>query len=97
MISSTKDLFWLVLSFVVLWIGLFMGWGVLYLALMLRDAKRITGSIRKKIDFVDQILEIIKNKVETTANYLPPLIEGAGKLMEHFKAKRKTKKPKKEE
>jgi len=76
------------LSFVVLWIGLFTGWGIFYVVMSLRNMNKMVKSVRKKLDLVDQILEIVKKKVEMTANYLPPLMEGAGKLVQHFREKR---------
>ena len=57
--------------------------------------KKMTKSARKKLDLIDQILETVKKKVETTANYLPPLIEGMGKLAAHFKDKKTSQKKRK--
>jgi len=94
MLETSKDVFWLVLSLVILLSGLGISWGIFYAVLMLRDVKKITKSLRKKMDLVDQILEIIKKKVETSAAYLPPLIEGASKLAEHFREMKKDKKKK---
>lgn len=94
MFETSKDLFWIVLSFVILWIGIFMGWGVFYMAMVLKDLRAITKSIKKKMNLVDQILEMVKKKVESTASYLPPLIEAGGKIVEHLKDK-KSKKSKK--
>jgi hypothetical protein len=97
MLESSQDLLRLVIAFVVLWLGIIISWTLIYVALMFRDIKAMTTSVRKKLDIVDQILEIVKKNVETTANYLPPLIEGVGKLASHFRtgttsAKKKTKK-----
>lgn len=94
MLETSKDVFWLVLSLVILLSGLGISWGIFYTVLMMRDVKKITKSLRKKMDLVDQILEIIKKKVETSAAYLPPLIEGIGKLAGHFREKKKATKRK---
>ena len=92
MLETSQDLLRLAIALVVLFIGLAVGWGCIYIALILRDIKKMTKSARKKLDLVDQILETVKKKVETTANYLPPLIEGVGKLAAHFKDKKTSKK-----
>lgn len=92
MLETSKDIFWLVLALVILWIGFFTGWGVFYLVMILSDFKKITGSLRKKMDLVDQILEAVKKRVEMTADYLPPLIEGAAKLISRFKNQKSKKK-----
>lgn len=87
MLETSQDLLRLSISLVVLFIGLAVGWSCIYMALILRDIRQMTKSARKKLDLIDQILEVIKKNVETTANYLPPLIEGVGKLVAHFKDK----------
>ncbi len=92
MIESSNDIFWIILSFVVLWVGIVFGWSIFYVAMILRDIREITTSFRKKLTLIDQILEIVKKKVETTANYLPPLIEGASKLITQLKEKNSTSK-----
>lgn len=94
MLETSKDFFWLALALVILLSGLGISWGIFYMVLMMRDVKKITKSVRKKMDLVDQILEIIKKKVETSATYLPPLIEGVSKLAAHFKKKKETTKRK---
>ncbi|MEI6627446.1 MAG: hypothetical protein WCL61_02520, partial [bacterium] len=43
------------------------------------------------LEIIDQILNTIKERVETTANYLPPLLDAVGKLVNHFKEKREEK------
>ncbi|MEK7653511.1 MAG: hypothetical protein AAB358_03460 [Patescibacteria group bacterium] len=94
MLNTSQDLFWLVLSFVVFWVGITIGWSGIYVALMLRDIKKVTGSFRKKMEMIDNILDTIKKKVEATASYLPPLLDGVGKIVEHFQEKKESKKKK---
>lgn len=88
MLENSIDLVWIALAFAILWISIFVGWGAYYLAMILRDVSRVTASVRKKMAIIDQILETIKKKVDTTANYLPPLLEGITKLVGHFKEKK---------
>lgn len=98
MLTSSLDILWLSLALVVLLIGLATAWCIVYVALILRDIKKTTKSLRKKLDIIDSILEIVKKKVESTASYLPPLIEAGGKIVEAFREKKanskKTKKKK---
>jgi hypothetical protein len=95
MLETTKDIFWLVLSIVILLSGLGISWAIFYMVLMIRDFKKITKSIRKKMEIIDSILEIIKKKTESSAAYLPPLIEGVTRIAEHFSEKKKAKRGKK--
>ena len=91
MLETTKDIFWLVLSIVILLSGLGISWAIFYMVLMIRDFKKITKSIRKKMEIIDSILEIIKKKTESSAAYLPPLIEGVTRIAEHFSEKKNAK------
>ena len=88
MLETSKDIWWLVFAFITLWVGVFVGWSIFYLTMILRDMKKITGNLRKKLDFIDQILNIFKDKAEKTASYLPLLMDGAGKAIKYFSEKK---------
>lgn len=90
MLVTSTDVFWIVLSFVILWIGLCIGWAVFYIAMMLRNFWLVSANIKKKMDFIDQILNTIKNRVESTASYIPPLMEAGSKIMEAINEKKKS-------
>lgn len=90
MLVTSKDVFWIVLSFVILWIGLCVGWAAFYIAMMLRNFWLVSASVKKKMDFIDQILNTIKNRVESTASYIPPLMEAGSKIMEAINEKKKS-------
>lgn len=95
MLVTSKDIFWLVLSFVILWIGICLGFCAFYSALMMRDLRKVTASVKKKLELVDQILSLVKSRVENTANYIPPLIEGVSKLSEAFRKRQQSQEGKK--
>ncbi|MFA5047674.1 MAG: hypothetical protein WC516_01390 [Patescibacteria group bacterium] len=90
MLVTSKDILWISLSIIILWIGICLGFGALYLALMLRDFRKITGGFKKKLDFIDQILSTLKKRAEGTATYLPPLIQAGEKIVEAFREKKKS-------
>jgi len=58
--------------------------------MMLRNFWLVSASVKKKMDFVDQILNTIKNRVESTASYIPPLMEVGSKIMEAINEKKKS-------
>ncbi len=94
MLETSKDVLWLALAAVILWVGFFAGLSGFYLAMMLRDMTKVTSSLRRKMDTVDKILEAIKDKMETASNYLPIVIEGATRAVEYFKNKKEKRKKK---
>lgn len=81
MLLTSYDMFWWVMSFVTLLLGVILAWVFLTIALILWDTRKVTANIRHKLDALDQILSLLKGKLETTAVYLPLLVEGATKLM----------------
>ena len=94
LVNSSLDILWLSLAFVILWIGICIGFAAFYCVLAIRDARQIIASAKKKLELIDQILSIVRKRVESTASYVPPLIEGASKIMEAFREKQKTSKAK---
>lgn len=42
------------------------------------------------MDFIDTILNTVKNRVESTASYIPPLMEAGSKIMEAINEKKKS-------
>ena len=82
MLSTSLDLFWVALAFAVLWIGIATGFAIFYFALTLRNVWRITESVKKKVEAVQKVVTAFRGKVENTASYVPPLIEGITKIIE---------------
>lgn len=90
MLVTSKDLFWVVLSFVILFGGICLGFATFYFAMILRDAWYITKAIRRKVEAVEKVMSAFKSKVENTASFVPPLIEGVSKIVEAIGEKRKS-------
>jgi hypothetical protein len=89
MLNTSQDLFWVALAFAIFWIGVAAGFGCFYLAMILRNIWRISESVKKKIQAMDKAVAAFKGKVENTASYVPPLIEGVTKIVEAIGEKRK--------
>lgn len=94
MLNSSLDLFWVALAFAVLWIGIATGFAIFYFAMTMRNIWRITESIKKKVEAVQKVVTAFKGKVENTASYVPPLIEGITKIIEAIAEKKMSSEPK---
>lgn len=90
MLNSSLDLLWVALAFAILWIGIASGFAVFYFALTLRNIWRITESVKKKVEAVQKVVTAFRGKVENTASYVPPLIEGITKIIEAVAEKKRT-------
>lgn len=94
MLNSSLDLFWVALAFAVLWIGIATGFAIFYFAMTMRNIWRITESIKKKVEAVQKVVTAFRGKVENTASYVPPLIEGITKIIEAITEKKMSSEPK---
>jgi len=88
MLVTSKDLFWVALAFAILWIGIAAGFACFYSAMILRNVWLVSKMVRKKIEAVGKVVSAFKGKVENTASYMPPLIDGVTKLVEAFAEKK---------
>lgn len=91
MLETSKDLLYIVLSFAVLWLTLFISWLLYYVIMIMRDAYKIMKSVKAKLDLAEQVLKTIKERVEHSAGHLTLLVESIGKIVEHA-VEKKTKK-----
>ncbi len=88
MLSTSQDIFWVAFAFAIFWIGLAAGFGLLYLALILRNVWRISESVKKKVIAVEKVVTAFRGRVENTASYVPPLLDAATKIIEAIAARK---------
>ena len=91
MVETTKDILYIVISFCILWLTIFICWVIYYLAMTLREAKKIISDVRKKIELVEEILDMLKEKIEHTSSYMKLLVESAGSIVEFLKDRKEEK------
>jgi len=81
MLETSRDLLNVVLAGAIGLIAIFICWGMWYGIAMLRNLSKVTVSIRKKMETVDKILDLIKAKLEQGSNHLGMLADSAIKLV----------------
>ncbi len=91
MIESTKDILFLVLAFVVLLLTIFLCWAIFYVAMILKEFKKIVFDVRRKIELVELVLKTLKEKIEHTSSYLKLLVESAGNIVEFLRERKEEK------
>jgi hypothetical protein len=89
MFETSKDILLLVIAFCVLLFTLFSVWGIYYVVVMLRNASKMVVSIREKLETVDKILKLTKEKLEKGSNHMSMLADSAIKLTGFFVDKHK--------
>lgn len=95
LIQNSQDLLNIVLAFCALWLTIFIAWFIYYMAMMMREAFKITKEMHERVNKVDKLIDSIKEKVEHPTSYLLLIGEGVKKLVELAKKEYGGKKKKK--
>ena len=95
LIESSKDIFWLVLAFAVLWLTLFFSWMLYYIIKMMRQMSELTTKVSQTINLIHGMVTQVKSKSENLAAYISAIVQSSEQLKQLFgktTAKNKTSK-----
>jgi len=95
MIGSTKDILYIVISFCILWFTIFVCWAIYYVAMILRESKKIIADVRKKIELIESLIIALKEKLEHTSSHMKLLVETIANVADFIKEKHEEKKSEK--
>jgi len=68
MLESSSDLLYVVLSFCILWLTVFLCWLLYQAARVLRNANKIIENITQKLELIVDAVEFIKEKVDSLSS-----------------------------
>jgi len=88
MLSTSKDILFIVLAISIAALAGFLCWSLYYLIAALRDIRHITGSVRERFDAVWDFLNHTKAKMETTATAATALSQAAIEVVRYVKEKK---------
>lgn len=63
MIESSKDIFYIVLSFSVFWFTIFLCWALYYLIKMLKQTNELLTEVKDKIEQASNVIGVLKSKL----------------------------------
>lgn len=87
-IESSKDILYLVISFCVLWITVFLCWMLYYVMRLLRNANRIVEEFRTRLQALTEAINYIRGKVEHISSIMTMAGEGVTGLVSKVVAKK---------
>jgi hypothetical protein len=70
MLESSKDVLFIALALCSLWLTIFVCWSLWYIITMLRDAHKLVKSVREKMETVDAVLSVVRDKLEEGSSHL---------------------------
>jgi len=89
MLETSKDLLFVLLGISILAFTVFVCAALYYIIVMLKNFSKMTISIREKMETVDKILKLVKEKLEKGSNHMAVLADSAIKLVGFFMEKQK--------
>ena len=95
MISSSKDVLFIILAVSIFIFTLFICWAIYYVAMILRESKKIIADVRKKIELVESLIMALKEKLEHTSSHMKLLVDTVANVAEYIKERHGEKKSKK--
>ena len=95
MLETSKDLLYVVISFCVLWLTVFMCWVLYYIAMFLKQGYDITRGFKAKLEKADKVLDAVREKIEKSSSHLALVAEGIKQLVVYLVEKKTGKEEKK--
>lgn len=84
MFDSSRDVLFIVVSVCTVAVTVFLVWALYQLGQILRNANRVATSLRLKLELIDKILNLVKEKLEKGASHLGLIADSAIKLVSYF-------------
>ena len=80
-ISTSQDIFFLVLAFCILWLTIFLAWMLYYAIGAAKQIYETINQLKRKLNAIDELVTLIKEKFNSGASYLTFIVSGLGKLV----------------
>lgn len=80
-ISTSQDIFFLVLAFCILWLTIFFAWMMYYAIIASKQIYEMINQFKKKLNAIDELITMIKEKFSSGTSYLSFIVTGIGKLI----------------
>ncbi len=81
MIETSTDVLLLTIAGSVALFTIFVCWGIFYVVVMLKNVSKMTISIREKLEIIDKILKLVKEKLEKGGNKMAMITDSVIKLV----------------
>ncbi|MBI5728975.1 MAG: hypothetical protein HY983_01875 [Candidatus Magasanikbacteria bacterium] len=88
MFETSKDILYLVISFCVLWVTVFLCWTFYYVMRILRNANTIVEEFRVRLQALTEAINYIRGKVEHISGLMTLASSGVGGLIKKVVARK---------
>ena len=84
LVETSKDIFWLVLAFCILWLTLFFSWLLYYFIKMFRQMSSITDKIEETVSLIHNMVKNVRDRSEQLAGYVAAVVKSSSELKKIF-------------
>ncbi len=88
MFETSKDVLYIVLSFCIIWVTVFLCWMFYYVTRILRNTSEIVEEFRVRLQVLLEAVNYIRSKVEVISSLMTAATEGATGLVKNFVSKK---------
>ncbi len=81
MIESSKDILYVVLAFVALWVAVFLCWTLYYVGRLIKNANEVIEEVREYGGRLDEAVRTIRDRMETMAGGMAVVASGITKVV----------------
>jgi hypothetical protein len=81
LITTSKDLLFVVLAFCALWLTVFLSWMLYYVIAILRDAESLVHTVRHATEKIDRIAQAVHEKFDRSATSLSLLAQAVKEIV----------------
>ncbi|MBU2576074.1 hypothetical protein KKF64_03255 [Patescibacteria group bacterium] len=85
-IETTQDILYATSSVVILIVGILLAWSLYYLAMCLRDARKVTKDVRSRVEALWEVVELLRDKLQVGSAVFKVAATGIKELAEHMKS-----------
>ena len=90
MLETSKDLLFVVLAASIGLLSILTAAAIFYVVVMLRHLGKITANLRGKMELIDKILKLVKEKLEKGSDHMALIADSAIKLVGFMMDKQKS-------
>jgi hypothetical protein len=97
MFSTSRDILNWAIAVSVVAVAVMLVWAMAYLIGMLRTLNDINRRVRNAIESFTLVMAHLQDKIQTTAGYMPMIMQGVTKLVDYFMKQRAERKAAKQD
>lgn len=86
-LETSKDILYIALASSVVLVTIFLCWAIYYVARILGEAYHLVTDIRRKLEVLEKLLSVIREKIEQSSSYLRLIVDGAIAATQYFRAR----------